>query len=99
MPDFDWNNRKNRKNKKVHNADFETASRIWDGFVVERPDERFEYGEERVNAFGTVDGRVLAVTYTLRGADVYRLISARKATSDEREGFEEEFRRAQPPPA
>jgi uncharacterized protein len=99
MLDFEWDERKNRKNIKDHGVDFETASRIWDGFVLEKPDERFEYGEERVNAFGIVDDRVLTVTYTLRGDDVHRLISARKATSDEREGFEEEFRRAQPPPA
>jgi uncharacterized protein len=101
VPKFDWGQSKNRENKRNHFVDFETASRIWDGFVLEHPDDRFDYGEERVNAFGMVDGRVLAVTYTLRGDndEVYWLISARKATSHERKGYEEEFKRAHPPTA
>lgn len=38
-----------------------------------------------------VDNRILAVTYTDRDG-VYRLISARKATTEERKAYEEEFK-------
>src|SRR5215217_1344526 len=43
---------------------------------LEHPDTRHDYGEERVNVIGTVDGYVLHVTYTMRG-QVGRIISAR----------------------
>ena len=92
MPKFDWHNKKNKKNLKEHHVNFETASKIWEGLVLEEEDDRSDYGEERITAFGMVDNRVLAVTYTERDGGVYRLISARKATTEEREAYEEEFR-------
>jgi uncharacterized protein len=97
MPEFEWDENKNRQNRRAHRIDFETAALIWQGFVVERPDDRFEYGEDRIITFGAVGDRVLEVTYTWRG-EARRLISARKATKDEREAYEEEFRRAHPAP-
>src|SRR3712207_6922479 len=45
---------------------FVAASRIFDGPVVERPDDRKDYGERRMVAYGIADGRVLAVVYTDR---------------------------------
>lgn len=97
MPDFEWDEQKNRRNRRNHRIDFATAALIWQGFVVERTDDRFEYDEDRIVAFGALGARVLAVVYTWRG-DTRRLISARKATTDEREAYEEEFRRTHPPP-
>jgi hypothetical protein len=51
--------------------------------VGEIPDERFDYGEIRINAFGLIEGRLFVCTYTMRDG-IYRLISVRKASRKER---------------
>jgi uncharacterized protein len=45
-------------------------------------DDRRDYGEARINAFGLVEGRLFVCTYTMRGK-VNRLISVRKASRQE----------------
>jgi hypothetical protein len=86
MMEFDWDEEKAEANIKKHGVSFEVAIYIWLGPVVEREDNRFDYGEERLIAFGEVDGRVLAVVYTWRG-DVCRIISARRANRHERTAY------------
>jgi uncharacterized DUF497 family protein len=49
-------------------------------------DGRFDYGEERVVAFGEVQGRVIAVVYTWREGR-RRIVSARRATKTESRAF------------
>jgi uncharacterized protein len=46
-------------------------------------DDRDAAGELRFNAIGLVDGRMLFVTYTMRG-DIVRIISARGAEPHEK---------------
>jgi uncharacterized DUF497 family protein len=53
-----------------------------DPYVIEF-DDRDGTGELRFNAIGLVDGRMLYITYTLRG-DVVRIISARGAEPHEK---------------
>ena len=79
---FEWNERKRETNLAKHGIDFVDACRIFDGPVVEKLDERKEYGEARRIALGKVEGVVLYAVYTWRG-DVRRLISARRAGKDE----------------
>jgi uncharacterized DUF497 family protein len=43
------------------------AKRIFDGLTVERMDDRFDYGEDRVYAIGLVDGMEITVIYTDTG--------------------------------
>lgn len=86
--DFEWNEDKERINIVKHGIDFETATGIWDGPMLQRIDDRFDYGETRFVAFGEVDGRVLAVVYTWRG-DACRIISARMANRHERRAYRE----------
>ena len=50
--DFDWDPVKARANRQNHHMDFWIAVRIWQGDVVERPDTRRAYGEDRIQAFG-----------------------------------------------
>ena len=50
--------------------------------VGEFVDDRRDYGEERMVAFGLVAGRLLCVVYTQRGPGV-RVISPRKAHAKE----------------
>lgn len=84
---FEWDTRKNAANRRKHGVDFADAIRIFDGPVVEGRDER-EDREIRLIAFGAVGLRVLAVVYTWRG-DTRRIITARKATSNERKAYYE----------
>ena len=82
---FEWDARKNAANRRKHGIDFVDAVRIFDGPIVEGPDER-EDQEVRVIAFGALGLRVIAVVYTWRG-ETCRIVSARRATSNEREAY------------
>ena len=86
--EFEWDEEKIGSNREKHKIGFEAAINIWRGPVFERADDRFDYGEERVVAFGETDGRVLAVVYVLRG-DTCRIISARRATRNEARAYRE----------
>ena len=75
---FEWDTAKNAANIAKHGIDFEDAIRIFEGPVLESPDERHDYGEVRIIAFGVVDARELAVVYTTR-VGRRRIISPRRA--------------------
>ncbi len=90
MEGFEWDSDKEAKNIRERGIDFATASRIWGGPVLEKIDDRRDYGEVRVLAFGQVVGRLMAVVYTWRGTN-RRIISARKANRREQERFEAEI--------
>ena len=57
LAEFEWDPAKEEKNIKERDLDFTTASRIWDGRVLEQIDDRRDYRETRILAFGKVDGR------------------------------------------
>jgi len=81
--DFEWDDVKERTNRKRHGVDFRTAAKVFlDPYVIEF-DDRDAAGELRFNAIGLVDGRMLFVSYTMRG-DVVRIISARGAEPHEK---------------
>jgi uncharacterized DUF497 family protein len=63
---------------------------LFRGPVLESGEERRDYGEVRTIAFGVVDGRELAVVYTMRGGR-RRIISARRAHRRERKAFREAY--------
>lgn len=84
--EFEWDPEKERTNIAKHRLSFQTAARVFlDPFLLEIEDER-GYDEFRWNAIGMVEGRILIVTYTMRGAR-YRIISARGATPRERRTY------------
>jgi uncharacterized DUF497 family protein len=79
---------KDEANRRKHGIDFRTAAKVFlDPFIVEF-DDRDTANELRFNALGLVDGRMLLVTYTMRG-DVVRIISARGAEPDEKRKYHE----------
>src|SRR5713101_7455493 len=81
--DFEWNGAKELANRKKHGVDFRTAAKVFlDPYVIEF-DDLDAAGELRFNAIRLVDGRMLFVTYTMRG-DVVRIISARGAEPHEK---------------
>jgi hypothetical protein len=55
---------------------------VLENSIGEVVDDRRDYGEARINAFGLVEGRLFVCTYTMRGK-VNRLISVRKASRQE----------------
>jgi uncharacterized DUF497 family protein len=83
---FQWDERKRRANRAKHGIDFDRAKRVFQAQIVEREDERRDYGEKRVVAYGEVNGVVLCVIYTWRDG-VRRIISARRARRDERKDY------------
>ena len=95
MDDFEWDDDKNNTNIEVHHIDFDDAISIFCGYTLNIVDNRRDYGEERVVAYGETDGRVLALVFTMRGC-ICRVISARKANRNERAKYYTAFSE-QPP--
>jgi uncharacterized DUF497 family protein len=83
--EFEWDEAKATINLKKHGVSFLTAAAIFLRERLERIDDREEYGELRWIALGRADGAVYRVVYTWRGENLVRLISAQKASNDERE--------------
>jgi uncharacterized DUF497 family protein len=86
--DFEWDTAKEQANRKKHGLDFRTAAKVFlDPHVIEFED--FDAIDElRFNAIGLVDGRMLFVTYSMRGA-IVRIISARGAEPHEKRRYHE----------
>ena len=87
--DFEWDENKNKLNIKNHKIDFESAVTVFlDEHKVEIYDKRHSEYEQRYNVIGMMEGgrALLHVTYTERGKAI-RIISARKATKEEREVY------------
>ncbi|WP_444550268.1 BrnT family toxin [Candidatus Magnetomonas plexicatena] len=83
---FEWDEQKRTVNLMKHGIDFEGAKLIFDGQTIEMPDTRYDYGEQRIGAYGEVNGVLLFVVYTQRG-NTRRLISARKAGTHEQKAY------------
>jgi uncharacterized DUF497 family protein len=84
---YTWTPEKNRKNIRKHKIAFEDAKRIFEGPIVEREDDRFDYGEVRVYAIGLVNGLEITVIYTDRDKDERHIISAWRSEPHERRTY------------
>ena len=73
--EFEWDEDKNELNIAKHAIDFQRATQIFEGFVVEYPSSQQHHGEARIVAIGELDSMEVTVIYTWRG-EVRRLISA-----------------------
>jgi uncharacterized DUF497 family protein len=88
---FDWDPKKAAANQAKHGVGFEEAITAFDDpFALVAPDETHSTAdEERRWLIGEADGGVLVVVFTVRPpGDVYRLISARRASRKERTRYE-----------
>lgn len=82
MDRFEWDDAKYQTNLRKHQLPFELVYEFnWDDAYF-KPDERFDYGEDRVIAYGRIDGRGHAIVHTRRG-DRVRIISVRPAHEKE----------------
>ena len=63
--------------------DFADAALVFAGVTVEVEDTRKKYGETRIICYGLLEGRMVVVGYTPRGADRH-IFSMRKANDREK---------------
>ena len=83
---FEWDPKKNRANNRRHGIDFADAIAIFGSPCVEGPDDRYNYGEERMIAYGQMGPHVVVVVFSFRNGR-RRIISARKATRAESKAY------------
>jgi len=81
---YTWDEKKKRRNLRLHGISFEDAARIFEGLTLERVDDRFDYGERRVYAIGIVNALEITVIYTDSAEDERRIISAWRSEPHER---------------
>jgi uncharacterized protein len=86
--EFQWDVAKAAANLAEHRISFEDAIAIFEGPVLETRSDR--EAEERYKAIGIVEGREIAVVYTLREGG-YRIISARRARRNERRAYHQAY--------
>ena len=80
---FEWDEDKNKSNRKLHGISFEDAKFVFnDPLKIILPDLYHSDREDRWLAIGLV-GRVLFVVFTERSENIIRIISARTATKAE----------------
>jgi uncharacterized DUF497 family protein len=88
---FEWDSNKAASNQRKHGVTFEEASTVFgDPLAVIFDDEEHSADEPREIIIGhSSRQRLLLVSFTERGADLIRIISARKANKRERRDYEE----------
>jgi uncharacterized DUF497 family protein len=93
MLKFEWDEAKNAGNLAKHGIRFEEAATIFEGPVFTLADES-SVEEARERSYGLINGiTVVCVIHTDRG-EATRIISARKATKNERELFNAYLKKA-----
>jgi uncharacterized DUF497 family protein len=90
---YEWDENKNRSNLAKHGISFETAILIFEDPNVVSELERIIDGEERWQSIGVIAGVLIVLvahTWKLENEsdEVIRVISARKATPDERKRYD-----------
>jgi uncharacterized protein len=86
---FAWDPRKALTNRRKHGVSFEEATTVFDDPLALFAAD-WEHGEPRLVAIGQSNlGRVLLVV-SLELGERMRIISARKATQQERQRYEED---------
>jgi uncharacterized DUF497 family protein len=92
MNGFEWDPEKNASNIQKHGLSFEEAASIFSGPVLTGADDTD--GEYREKTFGLLAGSVvICVIHTDRNRNI-RIISARKATPNERKHFDVYLKKA-----
>ena len=91
---FEWDARKARSNANKHGVSFEEAESVFfDEQALLLEDPRAPGEEERFVLLGLSSTlRMLVVVHAMRGDDVIRIISARKATRQENRIYQSRLR-------
>jgi|WetSurSiteA1Bulk_404760.scaffolds.fasta_scaffold124110_3 uncharacterized protein len=83
----EWDEEKCRANLEKHGLSFDDAWQVLAGDTITIPDERYDYGEDRLITLGKLAGRVVVVAHVSRGENT-RIISMRKANAREQEIYQ-----------
>jgi uncharacterized DUF497 family protein len=83
--EFEWDEDKAAANLTKDGVSFLTAAEAFAKEMIEKIDDREDYGEVRFIALGRVDFDVYRVVYTWRNESLVGIISAQKASRHERE--------------
>ena len=73
---------KRARTLRERGLDFEDALIVFAGLTVDVEDTRQDYGETRMICYGKLEGRLVVIGYTPRGADRH-IFSMRKANNRE----------------
>jgi hypothetical protein len=89
--EFQWDPKKDRGNQRKHGVGFREAASVFEDLLSTTfPDPDHSLDEERFLTIGmSAGGRILVIAHTEYDEEI-RLISARPATSSEREFYEED---------
>jgi uncharacterized DUF497 family protein len=89
---FEWDDAKDRENRRKHGISFEFAKGVFGDPAALMLEDRVERGEERWHAIGRAgEHTVLVVAHVVRLRDdeeIIRIISARYALKHERHRYE-----------
>jgi uncharacterized protein len=77
---------KRDKTLNERGLDFAESALVLDGPIWDFPDQRTEYGEERITAIGFLGERMVVIVWTQRGEDRH-IISMRKANDREQRKY------------
>ena len=80
--DIEYDLEKDATNLAKHGVSLALGAIVLENRIGEIVDDRHDYGEIRINAFGPVATRLFVCTDTMRG-ETQRLISVRKASRQE----------------
>ena len=83
---IEFDEEKRRETLARRGLDFGDAGKVFDGTEYTWIDDRFDYGEARHNTSGFLDGRLIALTWTVRNGN-RRIISMRKANDREQANY------------
>lgn len=88
---FDWDSIKNDINKSKHGLSFEEAIEVFaDPDAIEIYDEDHSEDEDRFKVIGMLQRRIVVISLIFTERDeVIRVISARKANTEEKEIYEQ----------
>ena len=87
---FEWDRLKDEENRTKHGVSFEEASTVFaDPLAATIPDPDHSQTEMRFLTMGlSSTGRLVVASHTEEDDDLFRIISAREATSHERKAYE-----------
>jgi uncharacterized DUF497 family protein len=92
---FEWDENKNQLNIRKHGINFRDAAYVFsDPFALNIPDDEHSNNEERWLLLGqNLNNQLLLVVHTFRCGEVIRIISARKATANEKATYLKRLRK------
>ena len=92
---FEWNDRKNAENRRRHGVSFEEARTVFfDEHALLLADPDHSASEDRFVLLGLSSAlRTLVVCHCYRKGALIRIVSARRAGREEREAYDQRWKR------